>query len=122
MHTLDRHKDQLAIAGITEVPPPNVDWLGEKIELPPTPYALFVPGCSAHRPMKRWPVESFIEVAQWCIAQGITPVLIGAGAEAEICDEIESKAKPAGRDSPEPVSCDFQEKIAGTNRGNQCTT
>ena len=53
-------------------------------------YALLVPGGSAHRPEKRWPVERFIELGRILIENGIQPVLIGTGAEKEILEKIES--------------------------------
>lgn len=96
LHTLDRQNQQLAIAGIAHCPPPDVSWLsgegrgtrgkaGEHKK-----YALLVPGGSAHRPEKRWPEAQYAELAAWLCGQGIQPVLIGTGAEAEVLEKIES--------------------------------
>ena len=88
-HTIDRQKEQLAIAGITEVPPPDISWMGDT--LPPRdniPYALIVPGGSAHRPEKRWPVEHFAKLAEALLAKGITPIILGSKAEADICAQL----------------------------------
>lgn len=84
MHTLDRQRDQLAAAGFADVPPPDLSWLKADINrfnLKP-PFALLVPGGSAHRPAKRWPAEYFAELATYLYKNGVTPVLIGAGADA----------------------------------------
>jgi len=84
MHTIDRQADQLAVAGIVDVPAPSLDWVTADtgrygID---DPYVLLVPGGSAHRPEKRWPVGSYTELARRLAARGITPVMIGAGADA----------------------------------------
>lgn len=89
-HTIDRQREQLAIAGITDVPPPNIDWMKGDISAitPPTPFALLVPGGSAHRPEKRWPQEKYIELANTLLGKGFTPVWIGAGAEETLLNEL----------------------------------
>lgn len=94
LHTIDRQKQQLAIAGIDEVPPPNIDWLKEDhpvIQSADHPLVLLVPGGSAHRPEKRWPDECYVELAQKLIMKGYLPVLIGAGAEADLLAGIETR-------------------------------
>ena len=56
-----RHREQLAIAGIAEVPPPDMGWLDADLSghgLPPR-FCLLIPGASARRPEKRWPVERY---------------------------------------------------------------
>lgn len=91
LHTLERQAQQLAIAGIPNVPPPDVSWLrGEKLGSQSNNYALLVPGGSAHRPEKRWPVERFIELGRKFIENGTQPVLIGTGAEKDILERIEA--------------------------------
>ncbi|MBO22296.1 MAG: ADP-heptose--LPS heptosyltransferase [Rhodospirillaceae bacterium] len=92
MHTIDRQSDQLAVAGIAEVPPPSLDWVAAEtarygiLE----PYVLLVPGGSAHRPEKRWPVGSFTELARRLAVRGMTPVLIGAGADVHATGTVAS--------------------------------
>jgi ADP-heptose:LPS heptosyltransferase len=87
MHTIERQAEQLAMAGIDAVPPPDLSWAegaGGRFNLP-QPYALLCPGGAPHRPAKRWPAGNFGEMAGWLAARGITPVLIGTEAErAEI--------------------------------------
>lgn len=97
LHTIDRQKQQLAIAGIDYVPPPNIDWLKAYIgQLLPAQsrYILLVPGGSAHRPEKRWPPDQYAQLAQLLIEKDYLPVLIGAGAEAELLAQI-SASHPA---------------------------
>jgi ADP-heptose:LPS heptosyltransferase len=94
MHTLDRQAEQLAAAGIAEVPPPSLDWLdADTSELGvPERFALLVPGGSAHRPGKRWPGERYAALASALAARGATPVLTGAAAEADVLDRIHAAA------------------------------
>ncbi|HYB56735.1 MAG TPA: ADP-heptose--LPS heptosyltransferase, partial [Alphaproteobacteria bacterium] len=57
MHTIERQAEQLKIAGIAQVPLPDVSWAKEdlsRFKLPPRT-ALLVPGGALHRPAKRWP-------------------------------------------------------------------
>jgi ADP-heptose:LPS heptosyltransferase len=87
MHTIERQREQLAMAGIAKVPPPDLAWA----EAPPgrfglaRPFVLLVPGGAPHRPAKRWPAERFAAVASWLASRGMTPVLLGTEKErAEI--------------------------------------
>jgi len=100
MHTHERQREQLAVAGIDLVPVPDLSWaqnkeqdqgLHSKYGLVP-PYALLVPGGAPHRPAKRWPVERYVELANHMLGQGITPILLGAGAERGILHLIEHDA------------------------------
>ncbi|MDP6954297.1 MAG: glycosyltransferase family 9 protein, partial [Alphaproteobacteria bacterium] len=90
MHTLDRQAEQLAMAGITVVPPPSLDWLVAEIALPKAPYALLVPGGAPHRPAKRWP--HYAALARTLAARGTLPVLIGAEAERDTLAAIAAEA------------------------------
>jgi ADP-heptose:LPS heptosyltransferase len=97
MHTLDRQADQLAAAGIAEVPPPSLEWLDADTSGlgMPERFALLVPGGSAHRPAKRWPGERYAALARALAARGVTPVLTGAAAEADVLDRIHAAAPEA---------------------------
>jgi len=83
MHTVERQADQLAMAGIAQVPAPDLS--GVEADLGAFAlsgdYALLVPGSAPHRPEKRWPVGRYGELAGRLRARGLTPVLIGGPAE-----------------------------------------
>lgn len=84
MHTIDRQREQLKVAGISSVPLPDLSWLRgdvSKFQIKGL-FAILVPGGSAHRHEKRWPPEYYIEAAEFLHKRGIIPVLIGAGADA----------------------------------------
>ena len=91
MHTVERQREQLQMAGIPNVPQPNLDWLSESVDDQPVkkPYILLVPGGSAHRPAKRWPSDAYGALASYLADVDIQPVLIGAGAESGILSNIE---------------------------------
>ncbi|WP_300375581.1 glycosyltransferase family 9 protein [Henriciella sp.] len=110
MHSIDRLGDQLERAGIRRQDiqgswPPMPDmsfvrrYLGDKPSLTPEfftikgPYGLFIPGASAHREAKRWPVERYAELAGIIADRGVTPVIIGSKAESELAREI-CRAEP----------------------------
>ena len=113
MHTLERQADQLMYAGIWpdaptgvgEAPGPDLSWVlktGEK-ERPvpggvrPKPYVMFVPGGSARRPEKRWPVEKYSELARILYSRGFDIVIIGGVQEAAMAHEIQRQT-PRARD------------------------
>lgn len=93
-HTIERQAEQLAQAGIAPVLPPDVSWAKADLAglvLPPR-YALLVPGGSAHRPQKRWPVERFAGLAVGLAARGIACVVIGGEGEAGLAARIGAEA------------------------------
>ena len=99
MHTLDRQAEQLAMAGISPVPPADLSWVKVDIgrfNLPPAGgYVLLVPGGSAHRPGKRWPAHCYGELAAWLFERGLQAVILGSGAERDLADEIEAHCPSA---------------------------
>lgn len=98
MHSRERQAEQLAMAGIDAVPPPDLSWGSADIShfnLPASGYALLVPGGSAHRPEKRWPVEHYAELAFWLMEQGVRPLILGSGAEQELAESIEARCPEA---------------------------
>ena len=118
MHTIDRQREQLSMAGIKDVPPPDVSWLCPSVAhlaLPPR-YALLVPGGAAHRPEKRWPTSHYAALAKALAARGITPVLIGGAAEADVTGAIHA-AVPEARDLTNRTSL---AEIASLARGASC--
>jgi len=86
MHTIDRQRDQLAMAGIADVPPPDLSWLDAdiaKFKLP-DPFVLLVPGGAPTRPKKRWPVAKYAALAQELAAHNANPVVVGGKGEADL--------------------------------------
>ncbi len=97
MHTRDRQAEQLAMAGIAQVPDPDLAWLDAetaRFELA-SDYVLLAPGGAVHRPAKRWP--HYAELAVRLAAKGLRPVILGGGDEKEIAGEI-TAACPAALD------------------------
>jgi len=113
MHTLERQADQLMYAGIWpdaptapgSAPAPDLSWVlslapGERPRLggvKPKPYVMFVPGGSAHRPEKRWPVEKYAELASILHARGLEIVIIGGPPESVLAQAIQRRV-PGARD------------------------
>jgi ADP-heptose:LPS heptosyltransferase len=97
MHTSERQREQLAMAGISTFPAPELAWLTGGA--PPAgiapPYAVLAPGAAPHRPEKRWPAALFGEVAALLAARGTTPLVIGSAAEAPLAAEIRARAPEA---------------------------
>jgi ADP-heptose:LPS heptosyltransferase len=113
MHALEAKADQLKDAGIwpdapTEpgtAPPPDLSWVlaGDPADRRPEhfgltePYALLVPGGSAHRPGKRWPVEHYAALAALLRAEGFDVGVIGGPPEAELAAAIPFAKDLTGR-------------------------
>ncbi|MCM0019364.1 MAG: glycosyltransferase family 9 protein [Tagaea sp.] len=99
MHTVDRQREQLAMAGIDAVPETELAWLDADISAHklPDPCVLLVPGGAPTRPKKRWPVAKYAALAQELVAHGATPVVIGGTAEAALGQAIRA-ANPRVRD------------------------
>ena len=90
MHTIERQREQLAIAGIVDIPLPDVSWVpdgAERFDLE-TPYILLVPGGSAHRPEKRWPARNYAAVTRELGRRGYAVVLLGTAAEEDLMQTV----------------------------------
>ncbi|MBT5297776.1 MAG: glycosyltransferase family 9 protein [Rhodospirillaceae bacterium] len=90
MHTIDRQREQLQMAGIDGSPAPDLGWVDaelQELNLAPQ-FALLAPGGARHRPRKRWPADAFIKLATQLSADSIQPVFIGGGDEAGLLGEI----------------------------------
>lgn len=90
MHSIERQNEQLAMAGIDQVPDGDLSWVETK-EIKwnlPERYALLVPGGAPHRPAKRWPAAHFGALAQKLATDGIMPVVLGSAGEAALAGEI----------------------------------
>lgn len=90
LHTFDRQKDQLSKAGIKDYPVLDLAWfLSETIDLSiDQPYGVLIPGCSARRLEKRWPVQYYGEIANQCLEKGLIPVIVGGNDEGEIARQL----------------------------------
>jgi ADP-heptose:LPS heptosyltransferase len=113
MHTLERQADQLMYAGIWPdaptapgtAPPPDISWIWKNQDadgrvgsgLKPRPYVMFVPGGSAHRPEKRWPVDKYAELARILYGKGYDVVIIGGPQETPLAHRIQRET-PRARD------------------------
>ena len=118
MHTIDRQREQLQMAGIDDVPAPDFSWAVSDIYSfgLSDSYALLVPGGASHRPAKRWPVESYGALAQWLEEQSIQPVLLGTSLEQGILDQIRELC---------PEACNLRDRtdllsMAALARGAVC--
>jgi ADP-heptose:LPS heptosyltransferase len=92
MHTVERQREQLEMAGITEFPPPDLSWLDgdlARFDLPAR-FALLVPGASPGRPAKRWPAERYGELA--AMLGDLPCVVVGGAAEAPLAAVIRARA------------------------------
>lgn len=90
LHTVDRQAEQLRMAGIAEVPPPDLAWMEADIAgfALPEPFVLLVPGGAPHRPDKRWPGARYAALARRLAGQGATPVVLGTEAERAEAEAI----------------------------------
>ncbi len=90
MHAYDIHAAQLAVAGIEQIPPPDLAWLDEDIRRfgLPSRFALLIPGSAPHRPGKRWPIARYGMLASGLLDRGVTPVVIGTPGEQPLGDAI----------------------------------
>jgi ADP-heptose:LPS heptosyltransferase len=90
MHTIERQREQLAAAGVTEFPVPERGWLtarGHRHGLA-EPYAMLMPGGAGVGDVKRWPVDRFAAMAGWLSARGVTPAVIGGQSEVALAKAI----------------------------------
>ena len=91
-HDIDRQFGQLRQAGIDRREPVDLSWSHADL----TPFALpdnlalLVPGSSPHRPVKRWPIERYRELAAMLTERG----LIASG------DRCRDRAGPRAAQSP----------------------
>ncbi|WP_158744219.1 glycosyltransferase family 9 protein [Acidisphaera sp. L21] len=81
MHTLERQRDQLEMAGVAQFPSPDFGWLASTPGFDQLGCVALIPGAAPHRPRKRWPAERFGALAQVLVERGQTPVILGSGAD-----------------------------------------
>lgn len=92
MHTVERQRAQLAIAGIADVPLTDLSVMARRFDPArfhlPARCALLVPGGSPHRPAKRWPIDRYAALAQALVERGLPPVVIGSEDERPLAAAI----------------------------------
>lgn len=95
-HYVEQLVHQLADAGVTDMPAPDLSWLtagyGGRYGLQDG-YVLFAPGGTLAREGKGWPVERFGELARRLAIEGRRPVIIGEEADAA-ANQIIAAASP----------------------------
>lgn len=102
MHTLDRQSEQLRDAGINSVFKPELSWLKSDIQKfgLSNRYALLIPGGSARRVKKQWPVRYFRRLAIKLTLSGLQVVLIGQASEvanhSKIAEKLDKVVSLAG--------------------------
>ena len=104
MHTIDRQREQLGVAGIREVPDPSLDWAPMQVDIDPGgDLALIVPGGAIHRPRKRWPVERYAGLARNLVSAGMRPILVGniedSSIIAAVTERVDTAVNLSGRTS-----------------------
>jgi ADP-heptose:LPS heptosyltransferase len=116
MHTLERQADQLRFAGVWpdaptapgHAPPPDLSWLADPAAPEHLgvrgPFALLVPGGSAHRPEKRWPTESYRALGESLTARGVQPVVVGGPDERALARALPEAVDLTGRTSFEHLA------------------
>lgn len=107
MHTVERQAEQLGMAGIADVPPPDASWIeadAARFYLPQQ-FALIVPGGARHRPKKRWPQAHYARLMARLAERGVTPVLIGGRQEETLLYELKAAV-------PEAVDLGGQTSVA----------
>ncbi|MCC6467504.1 MAG: glycosyltransferase family 9 protein [Alphaproteobacteria bacterium] len=90
LHTIDRQREQLQMAGIGDVPAADLSFLVADVARfnLTRRYLLLVPGGSAKRPAKRWPAERFAALAATLHREGVTPVVLGGPDERGLAQAI----------------------------------
>jgi ADP-heptose:LPS heptosyltransferase len=97
LHISTREAQQLALAGISDIGPPDLSFADEDLSafsLPPD-YVLLVPGGAPHRPAKRWPAECYAQLAVWLAERAYKPVLLGTTAEKDSLERIATRCPQA---------------------------
>lgn len=95
-HNHDRLLVHVASAGVPIGESAPVDWLNADIRrfaLPPR-FVLLIPGCSPHRPYKRWPAPLFAALVQRLAQRGLGAVAIGTAGDREAAAMIKAHAPP----------------------------
>lgn len=90
MHSIERQKEQMAMAGISPVPETDLSWVAAPIDRfgLGDRFCLLVPGGAPHRLAKRWPAANYGALAAKLAADGIQPVILGTAGETPLAAAI----------------------------------
>jgi len=97
MHSLDRQRAQLTIAGIAEVAPADLSFLDGDLAAfgLPERIALLIPGSSPERLDKRWPAERYGALAAYLADRGVVAVVVGGAGERAVAAAIRAAVPTA---------------------------
>ncbi|GIX50652.1 MAG: glycosyl transferase [Limisphaera sp.] len=90
---------QLEAAGVPRAGRAPLEWLTgpvDQFRLPPR-YVVLVPGCSPHRPQKRWPAQNYAQLARRLFETGLEVLLVGTSADRDATERIKHE-EPRVRD------------------------
>jgi ADP-heptose:LPS heptosyltransferase len=106
LHDLDRQLSQLRQAGIDSFPPLDLSWCrGEVARFGlQGKLALLIPGSSAHRPGKRWPIERYAALAAALRDRGLTPVVLGSRSEQALAAAMPAAVDLTGKTTPGDIA------------------
>jgi ADP-heptose:LPS heptosyltransferase len=99
IHDQDRQFGQLRQAGIPQSAAVDLTWSQADLApfALPSRFALLAPGSSAHRLVKRWPIEHYRALAGVLAERGLTPVVIGTPPERPLAQAIPQAVDLTGR-------------------------
>jgi len=99
IHDIDRQFGQLRQAGVATAETVDLAWShGNLAGLDlPEHFALLALGSSPHRPLKRWPIDRYRQLADLLAVRGIAPVIIGTAPERPLARAIPDAIDLTGR-------------------------
>ena len=85
IHTQERQREQLHIAGIREVLESDLSFMKENLDSfnLPQKFALIIPGSSPNMKTKRWPAEKYGELCQTLAQKDVVPIIIGSNDDLD---------------------------------------
>jgi ADP-heptose:LPS heptosyltransferase len=99
MHDIDRQFGQLRQAGVNSEEPLDLTWSHGNITDFPLPdrFVLLAPGSSAHRLLKRWPIDHYRRLAATLSDRGLATVVIGTAPERPLATAIPNAVDLTGQ-------------------------
>jgi ADP-heptose:LPS heptosyltransferase len=92
-----RLRAHLASAGAPSAGPLDLSWLAADVAdiKPAGRFVLMAPGCSPHRPRKRWPPENFARLGSALVGRNDRVALVGTKADRDVIDAIRARLPEA---------------------------